>query len=109
MGYPVGYYAIINQGYSLAWPDDDGTLTIMRRMPKQLFTELRRQMRINDAAGIDRGSRDLPCVWLDPQTMRCKHYEYRPGICRDFEVGTRFCLDWRKTFSVGADLAKATA
>ena len=33
----------------------------------------------------------LPCVWLDPDTLRCRHYEYRPQACRDFEIGSLLC------------------
>jgi Fe-S-cluster containining protein len=36
-----------------------------------------------------------PCVWYDAATRRCRHYEHRPQICRDFEVGGEGCLRWR--------------
>ena len=38
-----------------------------------------------------------PCIWFDQETRRCKHYEYRPEVCRDFEVGEESCLRWRFT------------
>jgi len=28
-----------------------------------------------------------PCFWLDPQTRRCRHYEFRPKICRAEDCG----------------------
>lgn len=33
----------------------------------------------------------LPCVWLDEATLRCRHYEFRPQACRDFEPGSPLC------------------
>lgn len=35
---------------------------------------------------------DGPCFWLDLETKRCKHYEHRPDICRDFDMGGEDCL-----------------
>lgn len=32
-----------------------------------------------------------PCAWLDPETNRCKHYEFRPIVCRVWEPGGRGC------------------
>ncbi len=42
---------------------------------------------------------DGPCYWYDEQTHRCKHHLYRPRVCRDFAVGGRDCLAWRKEYS----------
>lgn len=36
-----------------------------------------------------------PCFWLDGYG-RCRHYEHRPEICRDYEVGGESCLAERK-------------
>lgn len=33
----------------------------------------------------------LPCVWLDPATLRCLHYELRPKACRTFEINGDLC------------------
>ncbi len=38
---------------------------------------------------------DGPCFWLDPETRLCKHHEHRPNVCRDFDIGSKGCLDWR--------------
>jgi Fe-S-cluster containining protein len=43
-----------------------------------------------------RGEQELPCVWLDLSTRKCKHYELRPRICRDFEIGEPSCHKFRK-------------
>ena len=32
------------------------------------------------------------CIWFDPDTKGCSHYEHRPMICREFEVGGEDCL-----------------
>lgn len=38
---------------------------------------------------------DSPCCWFDLETKRCRHYEQRPKICRDFVVGSDNCLTCR--------------
>jgi Fe-S-cluster containining protein len=42
------------------------------------------------------------CLWFDTDTRRCKHYEWRPQVCRDYELGGRACLAQRRPF-VGDD------
>ena len=37
-----------------------------------------------------------PCIWLDILTRKCRHYNLRPGVCRDFEVGNDSCRSFRK-------------
>jgi Fe-S-cluster containining protein len=49
----------------------------------------------------DRVREELPCLWLDPQTRRCRHYEHRPVVCRDFEVGGEECLAHREARGIG--------
>lgn len=39
---------------------------------------------------------ESPCSWLDPETKQCRWYEFRPDICRDFDVGGESCLSARK-------------
>ena len=41
---------------------------------------------------------DGPCFWFDMETRQCKHHEYRPRVCRDFEVGSKGCRDWRRHY-----------
>ncbi len=33
----------------------------------------------------------LPCVWLDQDSDRCLHYEFRPQACRDFQINSDLC------------------
>ena len=35
------------------------------------------------------------CAALDRDTLRCRIYERRPSICRDYEVGGSDCQDER--------------
>ncbi len=37
-----------------------------------------------------------PCVWFDAETLRCRHYEYRPLACHMFEIGEEDCRDARR-------------
>src|ERR1700691_4762925 len=43
-----------------------------------------------------------PCLWYDQETRRCKHYEYRPLACREFEVGGEDCHDARRRAGISA-------
>jgi len=37
-----------------------------------------------------------PCLWFDAESRRCRHYEFRPLACREFEVGGFDCHDARR-------------
>jgi uncharacterized protein len=51
---------------------------------------------------IDRQDRRLPCLWYDAATGRCRHYEYRPEACREFEMGSADCLEHRRQWRIDA-------
>ncbi len=59
-------------------------------LPKDLAHELAAIMD-GPLAGWD----GCPCVWLNRATGQCKHHEFRPQICRDYEVGGFSCLRTR--------------
>jgi Fe-S-cluster containining protein len=70
-----------------------------RRLPPELKAELeayyleRKAGTVtSDAGRITPESGDRPCLWLDLSTRKCRHYEYRPDLCRKFEVGGDGCL-----------------
>lgn len=43
-------------------------------------------------AGLRRGEEPQEqCLWFDSATRRCRHYEWRPPICREFELGGSAC------------------
>lgn len=49
--------------------------------------------------GLSRGQEpQKQCLWFDAETRRCHHYEWRPQICRDYELGGSGCLIERKPF-----------
>jgi Fe-S-cluster containining protein len=41
-----------------------------------------------------------PCIWYDAETKKCRHYEYRPDVCHDLEVGSPGCLRWRRELGI---------
>jgi len=41
-----------------------------------------------------------PCLWLDPDSGRCRHYDHRPRDCREFAVGGPDCRDARRRAGV---------
>ena len=48
---------------------------------------------------------DWPCCWLDPLTMRCIHYEWRPEVCRENSgegvvPGNAACFAYRKEWGI---------
>ena len=53
-----------------------------------------------------RGDAELPCVWLDLETRRCRNYDRRPSICREFEMGSEDCLRHRRR--AGIDILEGT-
>ena len=38
---------------------------------------------------------DGPCFWLDRETRKCRHHEFRPNVCRDLRIGSQLCRQWR--------------
>lgn len=66
-------------------------------LPADVREDYARGMRARDEAGWPA---DVPCFWFDPETYRCRHYEHRPAICRDFEPGSEGCLSWRDEYNV---------
>jgi Fe-S-cluster containining protein len=45
---------------------------------------------------------EAPCVWFDPATARCRHYDLRPDACRAFEINSGPCHASRAKWNVGA-------
>ena len=38
---------------------------------------------------------ETACAWFDMVTRKCRHYEHRPEICQDFEMGGDECVAYR--------------
>jgi Fe-S-cluster containining protein len=36
------------------------------------------------------------CLWFDAAARRCRHYEWRPQVCRDYELAGAACLALRR-------------
>lgn len=48
-------------------------------------------------SGLLRGQEpQTQCLWYDAANRGCRHYEYRPQLCRDYELGGRACLSLRR-------------
>jgi hypothetical protein len=85
----------------LGWPPfyrtrDRHWKRLVRERP-DLVAEIERARKRADIYG-EHG----PCIWFDRATRRCRHYDYRPEVCRDYEPGAEDCrlararhwIDW---------------
>ena len=86
MGYPTYIRESDTGPGEPAWQD----------LPANLKQELLRDIERYEPPAA--GQLDGPCTWFDQQTRRCKHHQHRPQVCRDFQVGSRNCLDWRRHY-----------
>ena len=66
-------------------------------LPKHLKQELKAYDASRPKTKDGRPISDVgqPCIWLEPDGT-CRHYEHRPEVCRDFEVGSAACLRFRE-------------
>ena len=105
MGTPPGYsWFFPSDGRELGeWAAESDDWPVFRAMPEGLRRELAeyyaaaRRLPIEDREELYYS----PCIWLDLETRRCRHYEHRPSICREFEVGGRWCRGHRKDHGIG--------
>ena len=70
-------------------PGNDPYWDVLPESLKSEIADFRKIVRPNS-------SHDQPCIWLDSTTKRCRHYEYRPRLCRNFKLGGADCLGFRK-------------
>jgi Fe-S-cluster containining protein len=49
----------------------------------------------------NRGAINCACAWLDTVNNRCRFYNFRPDICRSFEAGGKWCLQFRELHQIG--------
>ncbi len=63
-------------------PGEEAALNV----PPELLEPVRQRIRLDQHFDL------LPCVWLDPVTLKCRHYHLRPQACRDFQFGSDLCL-----------------
>jgi Fe-S-cluster containining protein len=43
---------------------------------------------------------DGPCCWLDRVSKRCRWYDFRPRVCREFEIGSEACYRLRRQYRI---------
>lgn len=61
-------------------------------LPEELIAEIDDHFQ-----GLFRGQEPPgPCLWYDASDQQCKHYEYRPQVCREFELASPACLHARQ-------------
>lgn len=88
-GCPPGaylYLAILPPHLWPQWVTDSPDVGLWQRTPEAARDEVRAYRR------DDIRPNGKPCIWLDPDTRRCRHYEHRPTVCRRFERGSGECL-----------------
>ena len=57
-------------------------------MPQHLIDEIDHHF-----GGLARGQEPQQrCLWFDTKLRRCKHYEWRPQVCHDYQLGGDACL-----------------
>jgi uncharacterized protein len=47
------------------------------------------------------GAINSPCAWLNEKDSSCRYYDSRPEICRSFEVGGKWCSQFRELHQIG--------
>ncbi|MGQ0635806.1 MAG: YkgJ family cysteine cluster protein [Planctomycetaceae bacterium] len=61
-------------------------------LPEELIREIDDRF-----LGLVRGQEPQErCLWFDPEARRCRHYEWRPQVCRDYELGGDACISLRR-------------
>lgn len=61
-------------------------------LPRELIEEIDSHF-----AGLVRGQEPQErCLWFDQVNRVCRHYQFRPQVCRDYELGGRACLQRRR-------------
>jgi Fe-S-cluster containining protein len=66
------------------------------RLPKRLVQEMQKYLRRLVSNQKPYHPTYPACLWYDVQTKRCKHWELRPTICRNFTIGGTHCLNYRR-------------
>jgi Fe-S-cluster containining protein len=92
VGYPPFVWVGEEPDYPIA---DEG----WRSLPEQMRKEITDH--IDAHCGLPDGTYGTPCLWYDRDAKKCLHYELRPQICREFEVGSKDCLSLRADRGAG--------
>jgi hypothetical protein len=86
-------------GYAIAWLDVDQLHPKDRHrletMPAWLFAEIRDKLaNLTTSQALHCGG----CMWASDDG--CRHYEWRPQVCRDFAIGGPRCTESRQAFGM---------
>lgn len=98
VGTPPGFFAAYCSphwdGKFLTESEDYATWLAM---PAAVRDELRAYYDAVDRGEVaDRARDEVPCLWFDAATKRCRNYESRPQTCREaVEPGDEYCLTFR--------------
>jgi Fe-S-cluster containining protein len=100
VGTPPGFF--LAEAFAMPHRDgehfaDDRDWEYWRAIPNEVRQELIDYYRGLFAGQIeDREAAEVASLWLDEQTGRCRHYEFRPMVCREaLDPGDKACLTCR--------------
>lgn len=96
MGAPPGYAVFFPRqplsADAVRYLAGDDTVALWESMSAEARVELiEYYYALHTGQLADRVREEVPCLWLDPLTRRCRHYEDRPPVCREFQVGSAAC------------------
>lgn len=97
VGTPPGMYAAyLSPKWDGVWMAESPDYELFKAMPPELVQSLRDYYDAVDAGSFDRSGHDVPCLWYDAGTQRCRHYEHRPQACREAVIpGDEHCNEFR--------------
>lgn len=92
VGVPLFKFQIDGSGGSPELPDEQEWVDLPDDL-KEAHVNFLKNNKFDDYNGT-------PCYWLDPETRKCTHYDYRPEVCRWFEMGGVNCIEFREELDV---------
>ena len=83
------------------WTQERGSFVDQRwiDLPQPLVGEI--EAHLKALGGDENADFGQACIWFDPQKKNCRHHEFRPQLCRDFEIGSEACLRVRRRNNIG--------
>lgn len=93
---PMYLLLLLNPQYREHYPEDAARVVAL---PGRLKREL--HLYSADMKAGKPHPRGGVCLWYDEATKGCGHYDLRPEICRDFEVNSKECHQWREEYRIG--------
>src|SRR5688572_18976233 len=75
--------------------DDYEFQSLPRHLKRELWSQRDKVFGPSEPPGLGK-----PCLWLNAETLQCRHYEHRPFCCREFRPGSDVCLDDRQVVGI---------